>query len=124
MQETGSNNPSLEIPTWRQGLYYVREINQHPYRDNCDDEYWAKFYPCKEGVNYFGRGSKQMTYSYNYGPFSEIIFGDVTVLLNNPDLVATDPFLAFASAIWFGMTPQVFKTIMKKYKYIHNIMND
>ena len=27
-------------------------------------------------------------------------------LLNNPDLVATDPTVAFKTAIWFWMTPQ------------------
>lgn len=27
-------------------------------------------------------------------------------LLNNPDLVATDPIISFKTAIWFWMTPQ------------------
>ena len=27
-------------------------------------------------------------------------------LLNNPDLVATDPVISFKTAIWFWMTPQ------------------
>lgn len=43
---------------------------------------------------------------YNYGPFSKVIYGDVTVLLNNPDLVAQEGWLAVSSAIWFYTTPQ------------------
>lgn len=49
--------------------------------------------PCgkdKDGdfVSYFGRGAKQLSYNYNYGPFSEAMYGDVRVLLDKPELVA------------------------------------
>ena len=30
-------------------------------------------------------------------------------LINNPDLVATDPVISFKTAIWFWMTPQANK---------------
>ena len=63
-------------------------------------------YPPVEGKRYYGRGPIQLSYNYNYGQFSRAHFGDVNVLLQNPDLLATDPELAFASAIWFWTTPQ------------------
>ena len=49
--------------------------------------------PCgkdKDGdfLSYFGRGAKQLSYNYNYGPFSEAMYGDVRTLLDKPELVA------------------------------------
>lgn len=41
--------------------------------------------------------------NYNYGPCGSAIDSD---LLNNPDLVATDPTISFKTALWFWMTPQ------------------
>ena len=32
-------------------------------------------------------------------------------LINNPDLVATDPVISFKTAIWFWMTPQADKPL-------------
>jgi len=75
------------------------------YRGGCQG--WAgKKWPCPEGVEYYGRGMKQLSYNYNYGPFSEVMFGDASVLLNDPDRVAREGWLAVASAFWFYMTPQ------------------
>jgi len=48
---------------------------------------------------------KQLSWNYNYGAFSDAMYGDSSVLLKNPDLVA-DTWLNFASAIWFLVTPQ------------------
>jgi hypothetical protein len=56
-------------------------------------------------VNYFGRGALQLKWNYNYGAFSNSIFGDSSVLLNNPERVASEGWLAFASALWIYMTP-------------------
>nr|BAA76716.1 Family 19 chitinase (pRYA1 ORF) [Aeromonas sp. 10S-24] len=56
-------------------------------------------------LDYFGRGSKQLSWNYNFGPFSKSLYGDVNVLLDNPGLVA-DTWLNFASAIWFAVYPQ------------------
>eukprot|EP00124_Ichthyophonus_hoferi_P002108 Ihof_evm8s132 gene=Ihof_evmTU8s132 len=111
VQETGANSPWIAKTTgteiWRQGLYYVNEVGGGPYRSNCEDtKYWAKYYPCAPNVEYFGRGAKQLSYPYNYGPFSAVVFNDRFVLLNDPGKVSTSPFLAFASAVWFTMTPQ------------------
>ena len=41
--------------------------------------------------------------NYNYGQCGRAIGVD---LLNNPDLVATDPVISFKTAIWFWMTAQ------------------
>ncbi|KAI9341137.1 lysozyme-like domain-containing protein [Obelidium mucronatum] len=70
-----------------------------------------KIFPCGAGPNngykaYFGRGAHQLSYSFNYGPFSQVMFnGDPTVLLNNPEQVA-DTWLNLASAIFFFIYPQ------------------
>jgi chitodextrinase len=41
----------------------------------------GKTWPCgKIGggwQKYYGRGAKQLSYNYNYGPFSDAMFGDV-----------------------------------------------
>ncbi|XP_059623392.1 endochitinase-like [Cornus florida] len=60
-------------------------------------------WPCAPGKKYFGRGPIQISYNYNYGPAGKVIGSD---LLNNPDLVATDPTISFKTALWFWMTPQ------------------
>ena len=46
-----------------------------------------------------------MSWNYNYGMFSNALYGDSSILLNNPELVA-DTWLNFASALWFFVTPQ------------------
>lgn len=45
----------------------------------------------------------QLTHNYNYGPAGRALGFDG---LNNPEIVATDPVLAFKAALWFWMTPQ------------------
>jgi len=86
------------------GLFYLKEINKSGYCASWSA--WInKAYPCIPGKQYFGRGSKQLSWNYNYGAFSEAMFGDSKVLLNDPDQVS-DTWLNFASAIWFYVTPQ------------------
>ncbi|EER18533.1 Endochitinase B precursor, putative [Perkinsus marinus ATCC 50983] len=105
-QETGENSGWRPVPRWRQGLYFPSEVGctgtSCPY---CSPD---AAYPCTPGQGYYGRGALQLSYNFNYGPFSEFIYGDKLKLLNNPDslLTAEDGMLAFASAIWFLMTPQ------------------
>ncbi|MDR1416946.1 MAG: chitinase [Prevotellaceae bacterium] len=65
-----------------------------------------KEYPPVDGKDYRGRGPMQLSYNYNYGQFSSAYFGDKNVLLNNPELLATDSVASFGSAIWFWMTMQ------------------
>ncbi len=113
VQETGAHAPGWDgaqgNPEWRQGLYYLRE------RYKSEDVYNGTYnkctgwpgerWPCAPQKSYFGRGAKQLSWNYNYGPFSEAMFGDKDVLLNNPALVA-DTWLNLASAVFFYVYPQ------------------
>nr|CAD1821280.1 unnamed protein product [Ananas comosus var. bracteatus] len=60
-------------------------------------------WPCAAGKEYYGRGPIQISYNFNYGLAGEALGVD---LLNNPDLVATNPTISFETALWFWMTPQ------------------
>ncbi|MGF1683973.1 chitinase [Photobacterium minamisatsumaniensis] len=123
-QETGGHiavdntwdNP-LGLEEWQQALVHVREMGwsegQPGYTTGCGQNDWQnQRWPCSPGQGYFGRGAKQLSYHFNYGAFSEVMFdGDATVLLNNPGLVA-DSWLNLASAVWFFLTPQAPKPAM------------
>lgn len=41
-----------------------------------------------------------------YGALSTVLFNDPKILLNSPERVEKEPYLAFASAIYFFMTPK------------------
>jgi len=56
-------------------------------------------------THYFGRGAFQLTSNFNYGMFSELLFGDAKILLNKPEMIANEGWLGFGSAMWFYMTP-------------------
>ncbi|MGR5063222.1 glycoside hydrolase family 19 protein [Photobacterium sp. DNB22_13_2] len=114
-QETGGHNAYSEYPEWRQGLFYLREVGWSEGTSGgygiCDPSLWqGEAYPCgqfEDGSykSYFGRGAKQLSYNYNYGPFSHAIYGNVEKLLNEPELVA-DTWLNLASAVFFYLYPQ------------------
>ena len=61
---------------------------------------------CVAGQTYQGRGPMQLSWNYNYGPFSEAIFNDPSILLKNPSAVASNATLAYMAGLWFWMTPQ------------------
>ena len=53
------------------------------YSSACDLSTWqGRTWPCgKDGGSwkkYYGRGAKQLSYNFNYGPFSDAMFGTVT----------------------------------------------
>ncbi len=116
-QETGGHDRNASIPEWRQGLYFIREAgcsdegSSCGYNNNCGPGTWqSEVWPCGVDANgnylkYYGRGAKQLSYNYNYGPFSAAMFNDVTVLLNHPEKVA-DTWLNLASAVFFFVYPQ------------------
>jgi len=117
-QETGAHNPSdKEYDEWRQGLAALREqgcTDTSPgcgYNENCEDkDSITKKWACGQDRSgkwkkYYGRGAKQLSYNFNYGQFSQAMFGDGRLLLDHPDLVA-DTWLNLASATWFYATPQ------------------
>jgi len=89
---------------YNDGLMYIHESNTSlPYIADNDN------YPPVAGKKYYGRGPLQLSYNGNYGYASDCIFGDKKILLNNPDLLETDPVAAFEAAIYFWMTPQTYK---------------
>lgn len=115
-QETGGHTADWDVAEWRQGLVHVREMGwtetmRNGYNGECNPSTWqGQTWPCGtfgDGTykSYFGRGAKQLSYNYNYGPFSEAMYGDVRVLLDNPELVA-DSWLNLASAVFFYVYPQ------------------
>ena len=114
-QETGGHTPHWQEPEWRQGLFFIREQGWDESMPNgygiCDPSTWqAQQWPCATFADgsfksYFGRGAKQLSYNYNYGPFSAAMFDDVQVLLENPEQVA-DTWLNLASAVFFFVYPQ------------------
>ena len=119
-QETGGHTVAWPEPQWRQGLVYLRELGWSEDMANgyglCDTDTWqgerwacASFpqgHPSAGAFkSYFGRGAKQLSYNYNYGPFSEAMFGDAATLLEQPNLVA-DTWLNLASAVFFYVYPQ------------------
>ncbi|GJM94539.1 hypothetical protein PR202_ga11191 [Eleusine coracana subsp. coracana] len=69
------------------GLCFKEEVS--PPSDYCDanNTQW----PCVPGKN------------YNYGPAGKALGFDG---LGEPELVASDPYVAFETALWFWMTPQ------------------
>ena len=70
------------------GLFFLEEINKGAYCATWTD--WvAAAYPCTEGKEYYGRGALQLSWNYNYGAFSNAMYGNASVLLEKPDLVAT-----------------------------------
>jgi hypothetical protein len=85
----------------RWGLCFVEEAGGL-YCDNSATN--NQYYPCVSGKEYKGRGPKQLSWNYNYGQFSKEFCGDTNILLNNPDYVASNPTLAWASSIWFWFT--------------------
>ena len=115
-KDNSSDNP-LGLEEWQQALVHVREMGwsegQTGYTTGCGSDDWQNHrWPCAEGQGYFGRGAKQLSYHFNYGAFSEVMFdGDASVLLEQPSLVA-DSWLNLASAIWFFLTPQAPKPAM------------
>ncbi|MCR3972888.1 chitinase [Aeromonas veronii] len=115
-QETGGHENWRPEAEWRQALVYVREMGWNEtmrggYNAECRPDVWqGQQWPCGtfdngEFKSYFGRGAKQLSYNYNYGPFSEAMFGTVRTLLDRPDLVA-DTWLNLASAVFFYTYPQ------------------
>ena len=90
--------------TFTDGLMYIHEKNTSLSYIAENDEY-----PPVAGKKYYGRGPVQLSYNGNYGYAGDCILGDHNILLKNPDLLETDPVLAFKTAIYFWMTPQTHK---------------
>ncbi|PSS29949.1 Endochitinase [Actinidia chinensis var. chinensis] len=88
--ETTGGWPSAPDGPYAWGYCFIRE------RDTSNDYCNPKDWPCASGRKYYGRGPIQLTHNYNYGQAGKAIGAD---LINNPDLVATDPIISFKTAI-------------------------
>ena len=106
-QETSGFGTSGDVH-FHWGLYWIEEVEfiGRPDARAYQSVDPLNYYNANPARSYHGRGVKQLTHPYNYGPFSEFIFGDKQILINNPEKVLESGALAFASAIWFWMTPQ------------------
>ena len=52
-----------------------------------DNNYtFRKAYPCYPGKQYYGRGSKQLSWNYNYGAFSVAMYGKTSVRITKNNL--------------------------------------
>lgn len=72
------------------------------YCDAANQDYLCQTTPTGDkNKQFFGRGALQLSWNYNYGAFGKAI-GEPD-LWKNPQRVAEDGELAFASAIWFWM---------------------
>lgn len=101
--ETGGGNVEGIYPEIQTGLYYNEELNLI---GATSSSYLSATYPSVPGHSYHGRGPIQTSWNYNYGQLSGILYGDINVLLENPESLAEDGVLGFKAAIQFWMTPQ------------------
>ncbi|MFB9370423.1 MULTISPECIES: glycoside hydrolase family 19 protein [Kitasatospora] len=81
------------------GLVYVVEQNTANYPHYCDT---TQPYGCPAGqAAYYGRGPIQLSWNFNYKAAGDALGIN---LLNNPNLVQTDPAVAWKTGIWYWMT--------------------
>jgi hypothetical protein len=93
-----------EDEKYNDGLMFLHEIDTTLSYIAPNDAY-----PAVSGKKYYGRGPIQLSYNGNYGYASDCIFGNKNTLLKTPALVEKDAVIAFKTAIYFWMTPQVHK---------------
>ena len=79
-------------------LRATREYNTANWPLYCDT---TNGNTCAPGQQYYGRGPMQLSWNYNYRAAGNALGVD---LWSNPDLVATDPTIAWKTAIWYWMT--------------------
>jgi len=77
-------------------LIYIEEINK-------SDSYCAPKpgCPCAPGHKYYGRGSLQLSWNYNYCAAGNALH---LPLQSHPELVATDAKVMWQTGLWFWMT--------------------
>mmetsp|Transcript_4930 Transcript_4930/g.3389 ORF Transcript_4930/g.3389 Transcript_4930/m.3389 type:complete len:184 (-) Transcript_4930:2-553(-) len=89
------------LPNWG-GHYcnYYPDWDEWTVRDNA--------YPRRDSsVSYHGRGPLQMSWNYQYGPFSRQLYGDQFVLLDDPEKIIREGHgvETFLAAFWIFVTP-------------------
>lgn len=114
-----TNSQGETTAVWKGALYWIEERDRSTASDGTSKtiEYVDKnsSYKPVAGRSYYGRGIIQLSWNYNYGPFSNWLYDNgfmpdrITsrdILLTRPDYVATYAEMAMLSGIWFWMTPQ------------------
>lgn len=116
--ETGGGWDAAPGGPLRWGLFWNENIagRTGANMDAFVDPGTAELFPGTTGKRYYGRGPIMLSWNFNYGLFSSIIYGDKSVLLNNPEIVAADGKIGYMTAILFWMTPQTPKPSA------HNVM--
>lgn len=106
--ETGGGWATAPGGPLRWGLFWNENIagRTGANMDAFVDPASAELYPGSPDKRYYGRGPIMLSWNFNYGLFSSIIYGDKSVLLDNPEIVAADGKIGFMTAILFWMTPQ------------------
>lgn len=105
--ETTGGGDAMPDGRWAWGLLNIHETGMS--ESTTSSGYTVpnhSIYPSAANQSYHGRGPKQLSWNYNYGQFSDFVYKDGSVLVNNPNKVAQEGKLAFMAAIWFWMTPQ------------------
>ena len=88
------------------GLFFNEEVGyENTTGEHYVDHSSAQFPPVP-GRSYHGRGPIQLSWNYNYGQMSVILFQDKNVLLQNPEIVVQDGVIGFMTGLWFWLTPQ------------------
>lgn len=106
--ETGGGWAEAPGGPLRWGLFWNENIagrtgqNKDPLVDPASSD----LYPGYKDKRYYGRGPIMLSWNFNYGLFSSIIYGDKNVLLKDPEIVAADGKIGWMTAILFWMTPQ------------------
>lgn len=81
------------------GLRYVKQLNPADYAKKCDA---SQPYGCPAGrAAYYGRGPIMLSWNFNYRHAGEALGID---LLQQPQLVETDPAIAWQTALWYWHT--------------------
>lgn len=104
--ETGGGTIQGEVSENLTGLYFNEEVGFIGSSAIGYVQSTGTSYLPVAGKSYHGRGPIQLSYNYNYGLCSDVLYGDSSILLNNPEKVCEDGVLGIMTGIWFWMTPQ------------------
>lgn len=77
-------------------LKAITEVDTSTHDKYCN----PKDVPCAKGKQYYGRGPIQLSWNFNYDLAGKALKLD---LLNDPDMVARDPAVAWKTALWYWM---------------------
>lgn len=64
-----------------------------------------------DGWKFRGRGQIQCTGRQTYAACSKYLYGDESILLNDPDLLAEDPGVSLKQALWFWQANNLAKNL-------------